>query len=172
MCCIIRSTVHRQESLARDFVAIQLISMVSRYKSQLSSSNLDRSCHYREESWNTKLGAEYFWQFLRCLEVFRQSFFFSIRTKTKEKPKNKIVAKKSDIQTLSQPWFIMFTLNLLFMSLRSYRMIPNVHVSDSSDKGHYTILAFLYWLKSFSSRLNSAPSYMYMHWVMVHWFMA
>lgn len=115
--------------------------------------------------------------FLTIFEVFgslQTEFFFSIRTKTKEKPKNKIVAKKSDIQTQSQPWFIMFTLNLLFMSLRSYRMIPNVHISDSSDKGHYTILAFLYWLKSFSSRLNSAPtcSYMYIHWVMVHWFMA
>lgn len=44
--------------------------------------------------------------FLTIFEVFgslQTELFFSIRTKTKEKPKNKIVAKKSDIQTLSQP---------------------------------------------------------------------
>ena len=44
--------------------------------------------------------------FLTIFEVFgslQTEFFFSIRTKTQEKPKNKIVAKKSDIQTLSQP---------------------------------------------------------------------
>ena len=67
---ITRSTVHRQESLARGFVAMpQFIFMSSGYISKLSSSNLERSRHHKEQlKYDPGSGV-----FLTIFEVFGEA---------------------------------------------------------------------------------------------------
>jgi len=93
--------------------------------------------------------AAYFWSTSRCLEMWTNTvlsiwYIFSIKNKTKENTQKQncknLCYLRSDIQTLSRPWVLLFKLDELWMSLRkkirntsSFEQTGGVDIIMNSD---------------------------------------